>query len=111
MKDFLVLGMVPGTTIQITFVEWLEVATALIGGLCLLIAHARHTHPKHLIVWPVAVSTTMTISNLFLKSAYRRFEVNILSLYARLLAPMALLLPENRAADDTLETLNEQQIA
>jgi hypothetical protein len=42
MQELLVLGLIPGTNIQITFVAWLLLVCALGAWILATIAHRRH---------------------------------------------------------------------
>lgn len=50
MEDFLVLGLIPGTTIQITFEIWLTIAEMVVLFVCVGMLHHYHTshrfHPN-----------------------------------------------------------------
>ncbi len=60
MDSFLVLGLVPGTNIQITFLTWLLAGAAVIGSLVLLYAKRRHL----LMFWLLALRLRRQIARL-----------------------------------------------
>lgn len=52
MEDLIVLGLIPGTTIQIDFVNWLIITEVLLGCLILNVVHRRHLVRKFVNVHP-----------------------------------------------------------
>ncbi len=49
MQELLVLGLIPGTNIQITFISWLLLMLIVINVPLFSIAHRRHTIANALI--------------------------------------------------------------
>ncbi len=49
MQELLVLGLIPGTNIQITFIAWLLLVCGLTAWILATIAHRRHLLSNFLI--------------------------------------------------------------
>lgn len=57
MYEFIVLGLIPGTHIQITFITWLLLAGSLVTGLLLWQAHRLHIFRDTLIIMSLMRAT------------------------------------------------------
>lgn len=61
MEEFIVLGLVPGTSIQIDFFAWLKMATIIAGFMTVLIIHRRLSRHAYPITPPATNSSESTI--------------------------------------------------
>jgi hypothetical protein len=55
MSELIVLGLIPGTQMQITFVLWIILTIALGVGLLVWLAHRRHAFRN----WVITISLLM----------------------------------------------------
>ena len=60
MYEFIVLGLVPGTHIQITFIAWTIVASGLAASLVLWQAHRLHVFRDSIIIMSLLRATLRT---------------------------------------------------